>query len=74
VEFRYAPDGSGYVQSSSDGTNEYYVDKMYEQIETTSTLEERTHISDAVEIVQKDARTIRYRHLDRLGSLDAATT
>jgi RHS repeat-associated protein len=74
VEFRYAPDGSRYVQSSSDGTNEYYVDKMYEQIETSSTMEERTHLSDAVEIVQKDTKTIRYRHLDRLGSLDAATT
>jgi RHS repeat-associated protein len=74
VEFRYAPDGSRYVQSSSDGTNEYYVDKMYEQIESAGSVEGRTHISDAVEIVQTSTRKVRYRHFDRLGSLEAATT
>jgi RHS repeat-associated protein len=74
VQFRYAPNGTRYVQSTSGGTNnEYYVDKVYEQIETGTSIEGRTHVSDVVEVVQNATRRVRYRHLDRLGSLEAAS-
>jgi hypothetical protein len=73
--FGYAPDGSRYAQSGPAGT-EYYVDKLYEYIiRSTGTTEERTHISDSVEVVRSSGtRSTRYRNLDRLGSLEAATT
>jgi RHS repeat-associated protein len=75
VQFRYAPDGTRYVQSTSGGTNnEYYVDKLFEQVETGTSIEGRTHVSDIVEVVQSQTRKVRYRHQDRLGSLEAATT
>ena len=75
--FRYAPDGERYLQSASSSagtTNQYYTAKFYERIEPASVPVERTYVSDAVMIVRAGAsRTVRYRHLDRLGSLDAAT-
>src|SRR3954462_7337234 len=79
VRFRYAPDGARYQQitynsSNAVVSNEFYLDKAYEQIEDPVSIEGRTHVSDAVEIVQKATRSVRYRHLDRLGSLEAATT
>jgi RHS repeat-associated protein len=79
VKFRYAPDGSRYQQitlnaSGAVVSTEHYVDKSYEQIEDNVSIEGRTHVSDVVEIVQKATRSVRYRHLDRLGSLEAATT
>ncbi len=81
--FRYAPDGSRYVQSSWDSvalatTNEYYVDKMFEHLEQiggSAGPEDRTYVSAAVQIRMKNnIRSVRYLHLDRLGSLDSVTT
>ena len=78
TQFRYAPDGERYVQSakSSTGvTNEYYFAKLYERLESPTSLLERTYVSDPVTIVRTGAsREVLYRHLDRLGSLDAVTT
>jgi RHS repeat-associated protein len=77
TRFRYAPDGQRYLQSTASSTetrNEYYVDKMYERIEGASAPVERTYVGDAVMIVSAGpSRAVRYRHLDRLGSLDAVT-
>jgi len=75
TNFGYAPDGSRYAQTGPAGT-EYYVDKLYEYIvKSTGATEERTHISDAVEVVRSSGtRSLRYRDLDRLGSLETATT
>jgi RHS repeat-associated protein len=77
TQFRYAPDGQRYVQSAySSGatTNEYYDDKLYETVESASSPVERTYVSGSVMIVRTGAkRAVRYRHLDRLGSLDAVT-
>jgi len=73
--FGYAPDGTRYAQSGPAGT-EYYVDKLYEYIvKANGITEELTHVSDQVEVVRTGStRNVKYRHLDRLGSLEAATT
>jgi hypothetical protein len=77
THFQYAPDGQRYLQSTASRTgtlNEYYVDKLYERIEGPSAPVERTYVSDAVMVVKsRSSRAVRYRHLDRLGSLDAVT-
>jgi hypothetical protein len=57
VQFRYAPDGNRYVQSTSGGSNnEYYAGKLFEQVETGVSIEARSHVSDIVEIVQTGTR------------------
>jgi RHS repeat-associated protein len=79
TQFRYAPDGQRYVQSAYNSTtqattNEYYDDKLYERVESALSPVERNYVSDSVMIVQTGAsRAVRYRHLDRLGSLDAVS-
>ncbi len=76
TQFRYAPDGDRYVQSakSTDTINEYYLGKTYERIEGGALPIDRTYVSGPVMIVREGpVREVRYRHLDRLGSLDAVT-
>jgi len=81
TQFRYAPDGSRYLQRttcspfSPTEKTVYYVDKDYEQIVWASGVtEERTYIGGSV-IVRRvgAARDVFYRHQDRLGSSDALT-
>jgi RHS repeat-associated protein len=78
--FKYSPDGERYLQrtiSSDTSINRtiYYVDKLYERVDWDSKPnEERTYCGPSVVIEQKGAtREVRYLHLDRLGSTDAAT-
>src|SRR5262249_38756356 len=53
VHFRHAPDGQRYVQSavSSSAKTEYYVDKLFEQIESGQSPEQRAYVSDFTVIV-----------------------
>jgi len=80
TDFRYAPDGSRYLQrttgipSSPSSKIVYYVDKGYERIEWPAATEEKTYIGPSVVIYRNGAaRDIRYLHLDRLGSTDTVT-
>jgi RHS repeat-associated protein len=76
TQFRCAPDGDRYVQSakSTDTINEYYLGKTYERSEGGELPIDRTYVSGPVMIVREGpVREVRYRHLDRLGSLDAIT-
>jgi RHS repeat-associated protein len=81
TQFKYAPDGSRYLQyTSGTGASSYpkavyYVDKVYERVDWSSAAsEEKTYISSSVEVYrQTNTRDVRYLHQDRLGSLDAVT-
>jgi RHS repeat-associated protein len=74
--FRYTPDGDRYLASTTGSTgqrNEYY-DTAYEVVESASSPVQRTYVNNVVMVVQTGAqRAVNYRHLDRLGSLDAVT-
>jgi RHS repeat-associated protein len=80
--FRYTPDGDRYLQrtiSSGDASVNrtiYYVDKVYERVEWDHQVsEERTYVGKSTVIESKAGalREVRYLHVDRLGSSDAAT-
>jgi RHS repeat-associated protein len=77
--FSYAPEGQRYLQvaAATDGTitSEYYFDKLYERVESSpSSLVERTYVAPAVMVTNTNGvHAVAYRHLDRLGSLDAVT-
>jgi RHS repeat-associated protein len=81
----YAPDGGRYRQSTTGPATPafgprtvYYVDKDYELTvwnDGSGRTEERTYVDGSVVVYRSstDGRDVRYRHLDRLGSLDAVT-
>jgi len=84
TQFRYAPDGSRYLQRTTGiqstpypSKTVYYVDKDYERIDWTSTdCEEKTYIGPSVVIYMHNGanRDVRYLHVDRLDSTDSVTT
>jgi RHS repeat-associated protein len=78
--FKYSPDGERYLQRTTSPDTSinrtiYYVDKLYERVDWDSKPnEERTYCGPSMVVEQKGAtREVRYLHLDRLGSTDAAT-
>ena len=83
TQFRYAPDGTRYLQRTVGlatgpypSKTVYYVDKDYERIDWSSTsYEETTYIGPSVPIYDRNrsSRDVRYLHLDHLGSTDAVT-
>ncbi len=83
TQFRYAPDGSRYLQRTTGlpaapypTKTVYYVAKDYERIDWSSTTyEEKTYIGPSVAIYNRNrsSREIRYLHVDRLGSTDSIT-
>ncbi len=80
TEFYYSPDGSRYAQhetGSADGARTvFYVDKDYELVAWDGgAIEERSYVGSSVVIYRRDSKPaeVRYRHGDRLNSLDAVT-
>jgi RHS repeat-associated protein len=84
TKFRYAPDGSRYLQytvTSSARTATYYVDKLAEHVTSTiistgaQTDTDRSYVGPAVVISTASGvgRTVNYLHLDRLGSVQTIT-
>ncbi len=80
TEFYYSPDGSRYAQhetGSADGARTvFYVDKDYELVAWDGgAIEERSYVGPSVVIYRRDSKPaeVRYRHGDRLNSLDAVT-
>ncbi len=83
TKFRYAPDGSRYLQRTTGiqsppypSKTVYYVDKDYERIDWTSVVyEEKTYIGPSVAIYNRSGTShdVRYLHVDRLGSTDSVT-
>jgi RHS repeat-associated protein len=81
--FRYAPDGSRYLQQTTTSSSTmpvtktiYYVGKYYERVDWSDgkTTEEHTYIGPSIAIYQSGSkRDVRYMHLDRLGSVEAVT-
>jgi RHS repeat-associated protein len=81
--FRYAPDGSRYLQQTTTaGTSTpvtkivYYLGKYYERVDWSDgeTTEEHTYIGPSIAVYQSGSkRDVRYLHLDRLGSVEAVT-
>jgi RHS repeat-associated protein len=81
--FRYAPDGSRYLQqttTSSGGSavtkTIHYLGKYYERVDWSDgkTMEEHTYIGSSIAVYQSGSkRDVRYMHLDRLGSVEAVT-
>ncbi len=77
--FRYAPDGSRYLQQTTTSTGTktvYYVGKEYQRVDWSSRpTEEQVYIGPSVVVYQSGStRDVRYLHLDRLGSVEAVTT
>jgi RHS repeat-associated protein len=79
-DFFYAPDGARYAQremGSSEGARTiYYVGKDFERVYwDDGRIEERSYIGPSVVVYRQGAGApeVRYRHGDRLNSLDAAT-
>ena len=77
--FRYAPDGSRYLQQTTTSTGTktvYYVGKEYQRVDWSSRpTEEQVYIGPSVVVYQSgSARDVRYLHLDRLGSVESVTT
>jgi hypothetical protein len=80
TQFYYAPDGNRYARretGSADGARTvFYVGKDYELVAWDSGMrEERSYVGPSVVIYRGDsnAAEVRYRHGDRLNSLDAVT-
>jgi RHS repeat-associated protein len=81
--FRYAPDGSRYLQQTTTSSSStavtktvYYVGKYYERVDWSDgkTTEEHTYIGPSIAVYQSGSkRDVRYMHLDRLGSVEAVT-
>jgi hypothetical protein len=77
--FRYAPDGSRYLQQTTTATGTktvYYVGKEYQRVDWSSRpTEEQVYIGPSVVVYQSGStRDVRYLHLDRLGSVESVTT
>ena len=77
--FRYAPDGSRYLQQTTTSTGTktvYYVGKEYQRVDWSSRpTEEQVYIGPSVVVYQSGStRDVRYLHLDRLGSVESVTT
>ena len=83
TRFRYAPDGSRYLQytvTSSAKTATYYVDKLAEHATTTNigtgaqTDTDRSYVGPAVVLTTAGGvRAVNYLHADRLGSVQTIT-
>jgi RHS repeat-associated protein len=84
TKFRYAPDGSRYLQytvTSSARTTTYYVDKLAEHVTSTTISTgaqidtDRSYAGPAVVITSASGvgRAVNYLHLDRLGSVQSIT-
>jgi hypothetical protein len=81
--FRYAPDGSRYLQQTTTSSGSaavtktvYYLGKYYERVDWSDgkTTEEHTYIGPSIAVYQTGfKRDVRYLHLDRLGSVEAVT-
>jgi RHS repeat-associated protein len=84
TKFRYAPDGSRYLQytvTSSARTATYYVDKFAEHVTSTTistgaqSETDRSYVGPAVVITNASGvgRAVNFLHLDRLGSVQTIT-
>jgi RHS repeat-associated protein len=79
--FRYAPDGSRYLQQTTTASGSiktvYYMGKYYERVDWSDgkQTEEHTYIGPSIAVYQSGSKhDVRYMHLDRLGSVEAVTS